>query len=80
MGVEVVWPDVSAKHHVIIEVNELLREARDAVDVGLDGGGAESGEVAAILEDVLDVTRKIKEKNKESVSNYGCAFCDVRSE
>lgn len=61
MGVEVVWPDVSAKHHVIIEVNELLREARDAVDVGLDGGGAESREVAAILEDVLDVTRKAKE-------------------
>lgn len=54
MGVEVVRPDVSAEHHVIIEVNELLREAWDAVDVGLYGRGAESGEVAAILEDVLE--------------------------
>lgn len=54
MGVEVVWPDIFAKHHVVIEVNELLGEARDAVDVGLNGGGAESGKVAVILEDVLE--------------------------
>lgn len=60
MGVKVVWPDVSAKHHIVVEVNELLREARDAVDVGLDGRGAESGEVGAILEDVLEVTRQIR--------------------
>lgn len=54
VGVEVVRPDVSAKHHIVIEVNELLRKARNAVDVRLDGGGAESGEVAAILEDILE--------------------------
>lgn len=60
MSVEVVRPDVSAEHHVVVEINELLREARNAVDVGLNGRGAESGEVAAILEDVLEVTRKVK--------------------
>lgn len=59
VGVEVVWPDVSAKHHIIVEVNELLRKARNAMNVGLDGGGAESWEVAAILEDILEVTRPI---------------------
>lgn len=70
MGVEVIRPDVSAEHHVIIEVNELLREAWDAVDVGLDGRGAESGEVAAILEDVLEVTRKIKNQFQSIVVHY----------
>lgn len=60
VGVEVVRPDVSAKHHIVVEVNELLREARDAVDVGLDGRGAESGEVAAILEDILEVAGQIR--------------------
>lgn len=54
MGVEVVWPDIFAKHHVVVEVNELLGEPRDAVDVGLNGGGAESGKVAVILEDILE--------------------------
>lgn len=59
MGVEVIWPDVSAKHHIVVEVNELLREPRDAVDVGLDGRGAECGEVATILEDILEDTKQI---------------------
>lgn len=58
VGVEVVRPDVFAKHHVIVEINELLGEPRDAVDVGLNGRGAESGEVAVILEDILEVKGK----------------------
>lgn len=58
MAVEVVWPDVFAKHHVIIEVNELLGEPRDAVDVRLYGRRAESGKVAVVLEDILEVKEK----------------------
>ena len=54
MAVEVVGPDVFAEHHVIVEVNELLGESRDAVDVGLYGRGAERGEVAVIQKDILE--------------------------
>lgn len=62
MCVEVVRPDVPAEHHVVVEVNKLLGEAGDAVDVGFDGRGAESGEVAVILENILEV-RRLKLKN-----------------
>lgn len=55
MAVEVVRPDVFAKHHVIIEVNKLLGEPRDAMDVGLYSRGAEGGEVAIVQEDILQV-------------------------
>lgn len=58
VGVEIIRPDVFAKHHVVVEINELLREPWDAVDVGLDGRGAESRKVAVILEDILEVERK----------------------
>ncbi len=58
VAVEVVRPDVFTKHHVVIEVNELLGEPWDAVDVGLYGRGAESGEVAVVLEDILEVKEK----------------------
>ena len=53
MAVEVVRPHVLAEHDVVVEVDELLGEAGDAVDVGLDGRGAEGGQVALVLEDVL---------------------------
>lgn len=53
MAVEVIRPHLFAKHYIIVEVNELLREPGDAVDVGLYGGGAEGGELALVLEDVL---------------------------
>ncbi len=75
VGVEIIWPDVFAKHHIIIEVNELLGESWDAVDVGFNGRGAESGKVAVILEDVLHVKEKYtnipikKEKSKPSLLN-----------
>lgn len=55
MAVEVIRPDFFAKHHVVVEVNELLGEPWDAVDVGLYGRGAESGKVAVVLEDILEV-------------------------
>lgn len=58
VGVEIIRPDVFTKHHVIVEINELLREPWDAVDVRLDGRGAESGKVAVILEDILEVEKK----------------------
>lgn len=57
MAVEVVWPHVFAKHDVIVEVNELLGESLDAVDVGLDGRGAERGKVAVVLENILKEKR-----------------------
>lgn len=53
VAVEVVRPHFFTKHHVIVEVNKLLGEAWDAVDVGLYRGGAERGQVAVVLEDVL---------------------------
>lgn len=52
---KVVWPDIFAKHHVVIEVNELLGESWNAVNVGLNGWGAESRKMALILEDILEV-------------------------
>lgn len=63
VGEEVVRPDIFAKHHIVVEVNELLGKSRNAVDVGLDGRGAESGKMALILEDVLEVIKKKKFKN-----------------
>lgn len=53
MAVEVVRPDVFSKHHIIVEINEFLREPWDTVDVGLYGRGAESWKVAAVQEDIL---------------------------
>ena len=58
VAVEVVRPDVLAEHHVVIEVNELLGEPRDAVDVGLYGRGAEGGKVAVVQEDILYRSKK----------------------
>lgn len=54
VAVEVVRPHVFAEHHVVVEVNELLGESRDSMDVGLYSRRAERGEVAAVLEDVLE--------------------------
>lgn len=59
VAVEIIRPDLFAKHHVVIEVNELLREPWDAVDVGLDSRGAEGGEVAVVQEDILQVRKKM---------------------
>lgn len=59
VAVEVIRPDFFAKHHVIIEVNKLLREPWDAVDVGFYSRGAEGGEVAVVLEDVLQVKKTV---------------------
>lgn len=58
MAVEVVRPHFLAEHHVVVEVDELLGEARDAVDVGLYGRGAEGGKVAVVPEDILQVREK----------------------
>lgn len=68
--VEVIWPDIFAKHHVIIEINELLGEPWDAVDVGLNGRGAKSGEVAVILEDILQVKEKHTDKHVKENQTY----------
>lgn len=61
---EVIRPDIFAKHHVVIEVNELLGESWDAVDVGLNGWGAEGRKMALILEDILEVSGKITSKTQ----------------
>lgn len=53
VAVEVIWPDVFAEHHIVVEVNELLREARDPMDVRLNGRGAETGKVGAVQEKIL---------------------------
>lgn len=58
VGEEVVRPDIFAKHHIVIEVNELLGQSRNAVDVCLNGRGAESRKMALILEDILEVKEK----------------------
>lgn len=58
MAVEVVWPDVLAEHHVVVEVNKLLGEPWDAVDVGLYSWGAKGGKVAVVLEDILQIKEK----------------------
>lgn len=53
VAVEVVRPNVFAKHHIVIEVNKLLGESRDTVDVRFDGRRAESWKVGAVQENVL---------------------------
>lgn len=55
VGEEVIRPHVFAKHHVVVQVNKLLGQSRNAVDVSLDGWGAESRKMALILEDILEV-------------------------
>lgn len=60
---EVIRPDIFAEHHIVIEVNELLGESWDAVDVGLNGWGAESRKMAFILEDILEDQEKTHVKN-----------------
>ena len=52
-AVEIIRPHVLAEHDVIIEVDELLREAWDAMDVRLNGWRAECGKVGLVLEDIL---------------------------
>lgn len=71
MGEEVIWPDIFAKHHIVIEVNKLLGQSRNAVDVGLDGGGAESRKMALILKDILEVKEKKKVKKSIVVDDDG---------
>lgn len=44
--------DISSKHDVIIQIDEFVREARDPVEVDLDGGRAEGGQVGLVREDV----------------------------
>lgn len=50
---EVVRPHVLPEHDVVVEVDELLRQAWDSVDVGLNGRGTEGGQVGVVLEDIL---------------------------
>ena len=64
VAVEVVGPHVLAEHDVVVEVDELLGEARDAVDVGLDGRGAEGGQVALVLENVLGTPRSQEDQSE----------------
>lgn len=78
VAVEVVRPDVFAEHHVIVEINELLGEPGDAVDVGLNGRGAESGEVAVILEDILEVKGKNTFKAKHIIKHSFCVSVSKR--
>lgn len=53
VAVEVVRPHLFAKHHVIVEVNELLRQTWDTVDVCLYGRGTEGGKLTGVEEYVL---------------------------
>ena len=53
MTEEVVRPHVLPKHDVVVEVDELLRQAWDSVNVGLNGRGTEGGQVGVVLEDIL---------------------------
>lgn len=50
---EVIRPHVLPEHDVVVEVDELLRQAWDSVDVGLNGRGTEGGQVGEVLEDIL---------------------------
>ena len=52
---KVVGPDVFAEHDVIVEVDELVREAGNLVQVTLDGGRRERRQVALVREDLLNV-------------------------
>ena len=49
---KVLRPHGRREHHVVIEVNEVVGEAADAVDVGLDRGRGEDGEVRHVWVDL----------------------------
>ena len=53
--VEVVRPDVFAEHDVIVHVDELLGQPRDAVDVALNGRRRERGQVTLVRKDFLRI-------------------------
>ena len=53
-GVEILRPHGVTKHDVVVEVNEELGEARDAMEVGFDGGGAVGRQVGLVGENVLE--------------------------
>ena len=50
-GDEVLRPGLGAEEDVVVEVGEVAAQAGDAVDVGLDRGGGEDGELALVRED-----------------------------
>lgn len=58
VAVEVIGPHIFAKHHIIIEVNKLLGEPRNTMDVGLYSRRAESGKVAVVQEDILEIQKE----------------------
>ena len=51
--VKILWPHVEAKHDVVVEVQELCGEPRDAVDVRLNCRGRERGQVRRVGENLL---------------------------
>lgn len=55
LGVEILGPHLLTKHHVVIHVNELLRESRDPMDVGLYGRRTESWKVGLVWENFLSI-------------------------
>lgn len=58
VAVEVIRPHIFAKHHIIIEVNKFLGEPRNTMDVGLYSRWAESGKVAVVREDILEIQKE----------------------
>jgi hypothetical protein len=48
--VKVVRPDIGAKHDVIVQIQKLVRQARDAVQMGLYGRRAKRGEMTLVGE------------------------------
>ena len=53
VSVEVIWPHFFTKHDVVVHVDELVRESRDAMDMSLYGRRAEGGQVAGVGKDFL---------------------------
>lgn len=58
LGVEILWPHLLAKHHVVIHVNKLLGESRNPVDVGFYCRRAECRKVTLIGENLLQTSIK----------------------
>ena len=50
---EILWPKWSSKHYIIVEINEPLGEAGDAMEMSLDCWGTEGREVTLVWKYLL---------------------------
>ena len=64
MSIEVIWPHILAKHHIIVQIKEFVRQSWDPVKMRFYGWRGKGREVALVWEQVLK-----KKKKKKKINN-----------